>query len=164
MPARGFLSFLAQSLALAPSVPFANVPSVQFQDQGEGFQGQLKLKVTVLLSTTFGLAHLPVHLLSLLLGSLALLPRLPRQGRRRNLDPRQALHDLFGFRCRHFAHRQRRHLLHRGRLCAFLRKAQQHIRWKTPLATPLAIASGPSDANGAESSLNARPMALLPAA
>jgi hypothetical protein len=82
MPAGRLLSFLAQSLALTPSVSFPNVPGVQFNDQGKRLQGQFQLEVVVLLRTAPGLAHVPVHLLSLLLGSPALLTGLPRQGRR----------------------------------------------------------------------------------
>jgi hypothetical protein len=82
MPAGRFLSFLAQGLALAPSVSFPNVPGIHFNDQGKRLQSQFKLEVVVLLRTALWLAHLPVHLLSLLLGALALLAGLSRQGGR----------------------------------------------------------------------------------
>jgi hypothetical protein len=58
------------------------VPGVQFNDQGKRLQSQFELKVVVLLRAALGLAHVPIHLLALLLGSPALLAGLPRQGRR----------------------------------------------------------------------------------
>jgi hypothetical protein len=64
------------------AISFPNVPGVQFNDQGKGLQSQFELEVVVLLRAALGLAHLPIHLLSLLLGSLALLAGLPRQGGR----------------------------------------------------------------------------------
>ena len=50
----------------------------------------------------------------LLFGSLALLTGMPGQSRRCNLHSGQAFHHLLSLRGRHFAHRQRGHLLHRG--------------------------------------------------
>src|ERR1700733_3720985 len=58
MPPARFLAFLPDGLALPPIVPFPDVPSVQFQHQGERLQGQLELQVLILLGATFGLPHL----------------------------------------------------------------------------------------------------------
>src|SRR5262245_61099397 len=164
MPAARFLPFRTQGRTLTPVGAFAYVPRVQFADQRERFQRQLELQIHVLLSPTFGPAHLLVQLFALPLGALALLSSRPAQGGGRDFHARQPLDHLFCFSRWHCAARHSGHLLHRRRLSPFFGQTQERVRRKTPLLATSAITAGTLHTNRAKAALNARDMALAQAA
>lgn len=93
MPALGIPAGGAFLGALAPIVPLADVPSVQFNDQGERLFGQRQHLFGALAG-----AHLFVQL-----GALALAAGFPIQGGRRQFHSGQSFHHGAGFLNRHFA-------------------------------------------------------------
>ena len=148
MPPLRFLAPRPALVALAPVISFPDVPSIQFNDPGEGLIRQPQH-----LFNPLALAHLFVQLGTLLLRPLALATRLPIQGGTRQFDPGQPLDDRTGFARRHFAGDQCRHLLHRRRGAAFLAQAQGMIRGKSPGPAMPAPTPQPSDCHRPETGL-----------
>ena len=86
MPPLRFLAPRPALVALAPVISFPDVPSIQFNDPGEGLIRQPQH-----LFNPLALAHLFVQLGTLLLRPLALATRLPIQGGTRQFDPGQSI-------------------------------------------------------------------------
>jgi len=130
--ARRLLARPPQRLALAPAVALAQVPRVQFDHQREGFQRQFQLQLAHLLLGPRRRLHLAVEGLPLGLRPLPLPARFAVQRRPRQLHSGEPFHHRAGLRHGQLAHRQRRHLLHAGRVARRVGQSQRGIRGKTP--------------------------------
>lgn len=144
-------------LALAPGVPRAEGPGVQFDDQGEGIESQLKLEVTVWLGTARGRPHLLVEVVALFLGALALVAGRTAQGGGGDLHARQAFDQGCGLRGGHLADGQCGDVLDGGRLRARLGQAGQGIGGEAPFATAAAAAAGALHTDRAKAGLHGGP-------
>ena len=151
VPAFGFLPLSAQGTALAPAIPFTNVPSIQLDDHLIWFQRQFELGF-------FG-DSLLIQSGAQGLGPFPLATRFPIQRDARELNPGEMFQHDAGILNRHFAGQQRRHVLHGGRIASAFFQAQGGIGGHAPFAAAFAIPTGALHRNGAKARFKGAGMA-----
>ena len=161
VPPFGFLPLPAQKAALAPTIPFPNVPRIQLNDHLVGFQRQFQLFL-------FG-GRLLIQLGAQGLGSFSLAPRFPVQCGAGKFNARQVFEDGAGVFDRHFAGQQCGHVLHGGRIAGARFQPQGGIGGNAPFAAAFAVATGALNGYGPKTRLKStrlsagKPGELVPA-
>ena len=149
VPAFGFLARSPPGGTLAPSIAFANVPGIQWDDQSVRLPGQRhRLRGRRLIE--FGAEPL---------GAFALAVGFPGQRGGRYMHAGQMRQDHTGLGHGQFADHQRGQILHARRVPRALRQPQGGVGRHAPLAGAFAVAPGALDRDRTSAGAERAPMA-----
>jgi len=147
LPAFRFLPFTAQGLALAPVIPFPNVPSIQVNDHLVRFQRQFQL-LLLWGGLLIQLVPQPLSPLTLPLGFAG-------QGGAGQFNAAEMFEHRTGLLHRHLAGQQRGQVLHRRRVAGTLLQPQGGIGRHPPFAAAFAVAPRPLNGDRPKAGLEA---------